>query len=59
MHALRTTQGSYSSGTRVELLNYTKAKTAFVSVIGTKEVLEVSSEDIVQLRPRMRVINVK
>jgi hypothetical protein len=57
-YALTTTVQSYSSGTRVELLNYTKAHTAFVSVIATKEVLEVSTDDIVRLRPRHRIVEV-
>lgn len=49
----RTVQG-YSSGTRVDVMNFTKAHTVFISVVATKEVLEVSQDDIVKLRPRKR-----
>jgi hypothetical protein len=57
-YALATTVQGYSSGTRCELLNYTKAHTAFVSIFATKEVLEVSQDDIVRLRPRYRIVTV-
>ena len=57
--ALTTTVKSYSPGTRVDLLNYTKANTAFVSVIATKEVLEVSQDDIVKLRSRTTIVDIE
>jgi hypothetical protein len=53
-YALTRTVRGYSAGTRVDLMNYTKAHTAFVSVLSTKEVLEISQDDIVRLRPRKR-----
>jgi hypothetical protein len=54
--ALTKTVGSYSSGTRVELLNYTKANTAFVSVIATKEVLEITQDELVVLRSKTTTV---
>ena len=56
-HALATTVASYSPGTRVVVLNKTKANTVFVSVLATKEVLEISMDDLVKLRPRVRFVN--
>lgn len=53
-YCLRKTYGGYSPGTRVELLNYTKANTCFVSVFATKEVIEIPSDELVRLRPRVR-----
>lgn len=53
-YALAVTVKSYSAGTRVQVLNFTKANTVFISVLATKEVLEVSQDDIVKLRPRVR-----
>lgn len=58
-YILTRTCGSYSAGTRVVLMNYTKANTAFVQVqCGNKEVLEISREDFTQLRSRVRVVKV-
>jgi hypothetical protein len=54
--ALTRTVKGYSSGTRVDLLNFTKANTAFISVISTREVLEVTRDDIVKLRDRHRIV---
>ena len=53
-HVLRKTYGGYSPGTRVEVLNHTKANTVFVSVIASKEVLEIPVDELVQLRVRVR-----
>jgi hypothetical protein len=58
-YALTTTVQSYSSGTRVEVLNFTKANTVFVSVVATKEVIEISTDELVKLRNRAQVIEVK
>lgn len=58
MYVLTRTVGSYSAGTRVKLLNYTKAHTAFIQVeCREKEVLEVSQDDIVQRRDRTAAVN--
>jgi len=56
-YALKRTCASYSAGTRVKLLNFTKANTAFVQVqCGTKEVLEISRDDLTKLRDRAKVV---
>ena len=55
-YALTKTVGSYSSGTRCEVMNFTRAHTAFVSIFATKEVIEVSIDDVVKLRNRAQVI---
>jgi hypothetical protein len=57
--ALTTTVGGYSAGTRVDVLNFTKSKTVFVSIRATKEVLEIATDDVVKLRPRSRIVEVK
>ena len=53
-YALTRTVEGYSSGTRVDVMNFTKSNTVFISVLATKEVLEVAKDDIVKLRPRKR-----
>jgi len=53
-YTLTTTVKSYSPGTRVQVLNFTKSNTVFISVLASKEVLEVTQDDIVRLRPRVR-----
>lgn len=55
-YVLTRTVASYSAGTRVILLNFTKAHTAFVSVISSKEVLEISQDDMTRLRTRSQVV---
>jgi hypothetical protein len=41
----------------VEVLNYTKANTVFVSVLATKEVLEIPVDELVFLRDKTNVAN--
>ena len=56
MYALTKTVHGYSSGTRCEAMNFTKAHTVFVSILATKEVIEVSVDDVVKLRDRAQVV---
>ena len=59
MHVLTRTVHSYSAGTRVILLNYTKAHTAFIQIQRKGgEVLEVSQDDITERRERTAVVTV-
>lgn len=56
-YALTKTVEGYSPGTRVTLLNFTKARTAFIQVeCKDREVLEVATTDIVKLRERVKVV---
>jgi hypothetical protein len=58
MYALATTVGSYSPGTRCEVMNFTKANTVFISILSSKEVLEVATDDVVKLRDRAIIVRV-
>lgn len=57
MHCLRKTYDGYSPGTRVTVMNFTKANSVFVSVNATKEVIEIPVDELIELRQRTQVVS--
>jgi len=59
-YVLTRTVGSYSGGTRIDVLNRTKSNTVFIQVkCKDREVLEVSLDDVTELRPRTATVDIE